>query len=83
MSETKIYRMRDLTEVVGLPRSSIWALVARDQFPRPVKLSARTSGWRSSDVAAWIAERPIAPIGSASSRAQTATGRQASFRRGS
>jgi prophage regulatory protein len=33
------------------------AMVARGQFPRPIKLSPRKSVWRESAIDNWIAER--------------------------
>lgn len=41
---------------VPLPFSaaSIWRKVAAGAFPQPVKLGARTTAWRVSDVRAWL-----------------------------
>lgn len=38
----------------GLPKSSIYALMAKGTFPRPVKIGARAVGWLNSDIDAWI-----------------------------
>lgn len=40
----------------GLGRSSTYALMAANQFPRPVKLG-RSSRWISAEVDQWIADR--------------------------
>ena len=39
-----------------LPWSSatLWRKVARGEFPKPVKLSERTTGWRVGAVRAWF-----------------------------
>jgi Prophage CP4-57 regulatory protein (AlpA) len=49
----------------GLPRYSrvhMRRLMARGLFPRPVMLSPNRIAWRKSDLAAWKASRPIAPL---------------------
>jgi prophage regulatory protein len=55
-----IYRMKRLKRLVQLSSSSIYRLEALGLFPKRVKLSASASGWRSSDIHAWIASRPFA-----------------------
>jgi len=37
-------------------------LIARGLFPRPVLLSPNRIAWRKSEVAAWKASRPNAPL---------------------
>lgn len=46
--------------LTGLARSTIYHLMSRGQFPRPVRLSVRAVAWRESDVTAWLASRPLA-----------------------
>jgi len=49
----------------GVPKYSrvhIRRLVARGLFPRPVMLSPNRIAWRKSEVAAWKASRPFAPL---------------------
>lgn len=53
-----IIRITEVVTQTGLPRSSLYAQVKRGDFPRPVKLGARSVGWRKEDVDAWIAARP-------------------------
>ena len=52
-----ILRRKQVQERIGLARSSLYALIASNQFPRPVQLSARAVGWRESDVNAWLESR--------------------------
>lgn len=62
MLTNKVMRMPELTGYVGLSRASIYAMMARDDgsFPRPIKLGERAVGWRSADIDAWLAARPVA-----------------------
>jgi prophage regulatory protein len=37
----------------GLGRSTIYRLIAANQFPAPVRLTGRAVGWRSTDIDRW------------------------------
>ncbi|WP_439825373.1 helix-turn-helix transcriptional regulator [Aeromonas caviae] len=50
-------RIAAVTARTGVPRSSLYRLIKQGRFPSPIKLSERSSAWRSSDVDAWIAAR--------------------------
>lgn len=52
-----ILRIRDVQKVTGLCRSSIYAKIAQSEFPRPIKLGERASGWLASEVSAWLKTR--------------------------
>lgn len=41
----------------GLARSSIYALIAKGQFPAPIRLSAHTVGWLEHEINGWIENR--------------------------
>lgn len=43
--------------LTGLSRSTIYALMARGEFPKPVKLTDRAVAWPESAVARWLADR--------------------------
>ena len=45
-----------------LSRSSIYELIARGEFPKPVKISGRRVAWLESSVDAWIESRTVANI---------------------
>ncbi len=60
--DVRLLRLPDVLRRVGLSRSTVYALAADGRFPAPVRLSPRTSAWRSDDVQAWIDSRqPTAP----------------------
>ena len=60
MSNT-ILRLPQVKVRVGLSRSSIYAAVARGEFPQPISLGARAVGWLESDIENWIGERVSKP----------------------
>jgi prophage regulatory protein len=45
---------------VGLGRSAIYAMMAKNLFPKPVRLTAKAVGWRERDVSAWLESREVA-----------------------
>jgi prophage regulatory protein len=59
----RLLRIGEVVKVAGMPRSSIYALVATGQFPGPLKISTRSSAWRLDEIEAWIAERTAARDG--------------------
>ena len=46
----KIIRLQVVRELTGLSKSAIYLLIARGEFPRPLKLSLRASGWKMSEI---------------------------------
>lgn len=55
MSEPlQVLKMRDVTRKTSLHRATIYRLIQRDEFPRPLKLSAGRVGWREDEVSDWI-----------------------------
>ena len=59
----KILRIKDVAQVVGLGKTTIWQRIREDQFPRPVKLGgpdSRAVGWRQGDIERWLSEREVA-----------------------
>jgi prophage regulatory protein len=53
MSFDQFLRIRDAVRISGLSRSQIYRLSTLGQFPSPIKLSERCSGWIASEVEAW------------------------------
>ena len=49
--------MPEVEARTGLSARTIRRLVAKDDFPPPIRLSHRTVGWLESEVDAWILER--------------------------
>ena len=52
-----ILRLKDVQERVKLSRSSIYAKVSTNQFPSPIKLGKRASGWLEAEVDDWLAQK--------------------------
>ena len=52
-----LLRRKQVEARTGLPRSSLYALISANKFPKPIILSGRTVAWVESSVDQWIAER--------------------------
>lgn len=57
MTQETLLRRPAVEAATGLSRSTIYAFMARDDFPKPVRLGPLAVAWRHSDVQAWIASR--------------------------
>jgi prophage regulatory protein len=53
-----VVRMRQLTTMVGLSRSSIYVFVSKGLFPQPIRLGPKAVGWRVNEVEEWLESRP-------------------------
>lgn len=53
----KHLRRLAVENVTGLSRSTIYDLMAKGQFPRPVRLTAKAVAWPESAIANWLAQR--------------------------
>ena len=50
-------RMKHVSEMMGIARSTIYKYIAEGSFPKPFKLGERVSVWRVSVIEQWITER--------------------------
>lgn len=55
--ELQFMRREDVIRVTGLSAPRIYALAAKGQFPKPVKVSSRAAGWVKAEVAEWAQQR--------------------------
>ncbi len=57
VSASQVLRLPSVMARTGLSRSTLYALLARGDFVQPIRLSARTIGFLSHEVEAWIEQR--------------------------
>ncbi|MND05921.1 Prophage CP4-57 regulatory protein (AlpA) [compost metagenome] len=53
----KFLRRAEVEDATGLPKSTLYRMIAEEKFPRPVPLGERAVGWVESEVLAWQAAR--------------------------
>lgn len=59
-STNRLLRRPEVINLVGLKTSAIYDMMARGEFPRPVRVGSRAVAWRLSDLEAWMAARETA-----------------------
>ena len=50
----QLYRTKELTELLGISRSTLYNWTLSGHFPKPIKLGSRAIAWSESDVQDWI-----------------------------
>ena len=55
-----LVRLPTVMRMTGLARSTIYKMIAKQNFPTPVRLGPRTVAWRRTDLDAWSQAQPIA-----------------------
>ena len=58
--DNKIYRIKTVHDITGLPKSTVYAKMLNGEFPRPIKLGRRAVGWKSDELQAWISNQSTA-----------------------
>lgn len=59
----RYFRLRTVCEITGLSKTTVYEYSKTDpEFPKPVKLGASCTGWRSDELAAWMMSRPRADL---------------------
>lgn len=53
----KHYRRDELLALLGLSTSTLYRLMAEDEFPRPVRLTGNIVAWPESVVSEWLDSR--------------------------
>lgn len=54
----RIIRSKEVQEMTGLSRTTLWRMENKGEFPRRVNLGVGSVGWRLSEVKEWIANIP-------------------------
>lgn len=58
---TDLHLRRPAVEAAtGLSRSTIYDMMDRGEFPRPIRIGRRAVAWPESAIVAWLANRPAA-----------------------
>ncbi len=55
----RILRPKEVQEITGLSRTTLWRMENKSDFPRRVSLGVGSVGWRESEVRQWLANRKV------------------------
>lgn len=53
----RFLRLSELTHLTGLSTSTIYLQIKANKFPKPYKITDRSSGWLESEVRRWLMSR--------------------------
>lgn len=56
---TRLLRLKEVIDVVGMKRSTIYERIRMGSFPSPIRLGARAVAWLNTDIQEWIIERAL------------------------
>ena len=56
----RLLRRREVEDITGLSRSTIYRLMDAGEFPQPKSIGPKCVRWRLSEIIAWIPSRPLA-----------------------
>lgn len=56
-SGSYVLRLPEVLDRLGVKKTTLYALIKKQQFPEPLKISSRASAWLVSDVDDYIASR--------------------------
>lgn len=54
----KLLRIREVSERLGVSKTTIYKWVKEERFPEPVILGAHASRWVEQEISDWLADRP-------------------------
>jgi prophage regulatory protein len=58
----KFLRIREVMQVTGLSRMTIYRLELASKFPKRRQLSENSVAWLDADIGEWIDSRPVAHL---------------------
>ena len=53
----RLLRLSDVSDIVGIRKSSIYALMKEGKFPKCIYITSKTVAWPESAVLAWVNDR--------------------------
>ncbi len=58
--ESKLLTQRQVVDLVGISRTTIWRLERAGKFPRRRQVSTKAVRWFQAEIEDWISSRPLA-----------------------
>ena len=56
--EKRALNLEEVVGLVSLSSATVYRMMSRGEFPRPVRVGRRAARWRSGEVEEWLASRP-------------------------
>ena len=55
----KIIRIKELTEMLSISKTTIWRMRRSDKFPPPLKIGSRIICWDLAEIEEWLNSKRI------------------------
>ena len=59
--EYRILRRTEDLFMTGLATSTLYEMMEKGEFPKPIKLGRRAVGWRERDIMGWVENLQVHP----------------------
>ena len=56
--KTTLLSSREVMQILGVGRTTLWSMCKTGRFPRPLELSRTNIRWRNDEVMNWIDNQP-------------------------
>ena len=56
----RILRVKDVVELLGVSRSTLYSWISSGIFPRPARLGPNVVGWPATAIEEWLRDRDVA-----------------------
>jgi len=53
----QIRKIEEVEKIVKLGKASIYRMAKQGEFPKPIKIGKRSSGWIESEIQQWLEDR--------------------------
>ena len=60
VDEQRLIRLDDVLRICGVSKAHVYRLVAKDEFPAPVRVGPRAARWKLSEILEWMDGLPTA-----------------------
>ena len=57
IEDMRLLKLAEVKRLTSLSQPTIWRLIQKDQFPRPMQVTSSRVAWRETDVREWLASR--------------------------
>lgn len=54
LEELELLNLQEVTKLLKIPKSTLYHLMRKNRFPKPLKLSERKIAWRVSKIKKWL-----------------------------
>ena len=56
--EKRALNLEEVLGLISLSSATVYRMMSRGEFPRPVRVGRRATRWHSDEVEEWLASRP-------------------------